>query len=72
MAKSMDEIVELILELMPEHPYENRGYADSLQNQFIVDVELTEAVMERVEEQASPQLQNLIFYQVGQCRPEMP
>jgi hypothetical protein len=72
MAKSMDEIVELVIELMPQFPYENRGYADTSQNQFIVDMLLVEAVMKRVEEQASPQLSNLIFYQVTQCRPESP
>ena len=67
----MDEIVELVIELMPDYPYVNRGYSDPAQNRFVVDMSLVEAVMERMEEQASPQLSNLVFYQVSQCRPEM-
>lgn len=70
MTKSMDDIVVLVIELLPKFPYRNRGYADASQNRFIVDMELTEAVMGRLQEAHSPQLENLVYYQVTQCRPE--
>ena len=70
MTRSMDDIVVLVIELLPQFPYENRGYGDASQNSFIVNMELTEAVMERLEEENSPQLSNLVYYQVTQCRPE--